>query len=46
VDGILDSRAETFAIELPAAEFANATSVEVILYDQPGNSQSRRLALP
>ncbi|MEO6874290.1 MAG: hypothetical protein ABI222_05665 [Opitutaceae bacterium] len=43
VDGIRDSREETFILEIPAGKTAGATSVEVILYDAAGNSTSRRL---
>ena len=42
-DGIRDSREETFALEIPLAKAAGATSVEVLLYDAAGNSASRRL---
>jgi len=45
VDGIRDSREETFTIELPLARATNATSVEVILYDQVGNTAARRLKI-
>jgi hypothetical protein len=45
-DGILDSREETFAADVPAGRIAGATSVEVLLYDAAGNSTARRLALP
>lgn len=45
VDGILDGRKETFVLELPVARAAGATSVEVILYDEAGNSSARRLPL-
>ncbi len=45
LDGIRDSREETFAIELPLARATNATSVEVILYDQIGNTTARRLKI-
>ncbi len=44
-DGIRDSREETFTIELPLARATNATSVEVILYDQTGNTAARRLKI-
>jgi hypothetical protein len=43
VDGIRDGREETFSYEIPHARVANATSVEVTLYDASGNSASRRL---
>jgi len=42
-DGIRDGREETFAIEIPLARAAGATSVEVVLYDAAGNATSRRL---
>jgi hypothetical protein len=44
-DGILDSRAERFVLEIPEAKAAGATSVEVILYDRSGNTASRRVSL-
>ena len=44
-DGVLDSRTERFVVEIPAARAAGATAVEILLYDQPGNSSSRRLPL-
>jgi hypothetical protein len=44
-DGILDGRAETFVLELPADRVAGATSVEVTLYDSAGNGATRRLGL-
>jgi hypothetical protein len=46
VDGILDSRAETFRTEIPAALLVGATALEVILLDQAGNSSARRVELP
>jgi hypothetical protein len=45
VDGILDGRHEKFVAEIPEALAAGATSVEILLYDQSGNSASVRLAL-
>lgn len=45
VDGILDSRREKFVAEFTDAKAANATSVEIVLYDKSGNSTSRRLPL-
>jgi hypothetical protein len=42
-DGIRDGREETFTLELPFARIANATSVEVSLYDSAGNAATRRL---
>jgi hypothetical protein len=44
-DGILDGHQETFVAEIPEARAAGATSVEIILYDQAGNSSSVRLPL-
>lgn len=44
-DGILDGRQETFIAEIPEARAAGATSVEIVLYDQAGNSSSVRLPL-
>ncbi len=44
-DGILDGKQETFVAEISEARAAGATSVEVILYDQAGNSSSMRLPL-
>jgi len=44
-DGILDGLQETFVAEIPEARAAGATSVEIILYDQPGNSSSVRVPL-
>ena len=44
VDGIRDSREETFRIEIPLARAAGATSAEVILYDAADNSTSRRIS--
>jgi hypothetical protein len=46
VDGVLDSRAETFVAEVPLADVGRANSVEILLYDSTGNSTSRRLPLP
>ena len=43
VDGLLDSREETFVMEFPDAKTAGATSVEIILYDQADNASSIRL---
>lgn len=43
LDGIRDSREETFTLELPLARATQATSVEVILYDDAGNTTSQRL---
>lgn len=44
-DGILDSRRETFVAEFTDAKAANATSVEITLYDKSGNSAARRVSL-
>ena len=44
-DGILDGREEKFILELPEARTAGATSIEILLYDQAGNSSSVRLPL-
>jgi hypothetical protein len=43
-DGVRDGREETFVLEIPITRVANATSVEVILYDMAGNGASRRLS--
>lgn len=45
VDGILDGREESFLLEIPASRVADATSVEILLYDAPGNNSARRLEL-
>jgi hypothetical protein len=42
-DGVRDGREETFELELPVSRVANATSVEVTLYDAAGNGTARRL---
>jgi hypothetical protein len=42
-DGVRDGREETFVLELPLARVSNATSLEVSLADQAGNSVARRL---
>lgn len=44
-DGIRDGKRETFVVEIPAAKAAGATSVEIIVYDQIGNSSSVRVPL-
>jgi len=44
LDGIRDGREETFVLEIPDAKVADATSVEVVLYDAAGNSAARRLS--
>ncbi len=43
VDGIRDSREETFAIDLAAGRVAGATAVDVTLYDAVGNSATKHL---
>lgn len=43
-DGVRDGREETFVLEVPLARIANATSVEVTLYDAAGNGTARRLS--
>lgn len=45
-DGILDQWAETFATEIPDAQLAGATAVEILLYDDAGNHAARRVAIP
>ncbi|MBI3884360.1 MAG: hypothetical protein HY302_01320 [Opitutae bacterium] len=44
-DGIRDGREEKFIAEFPDAKASGATSVEILLYDEPGNSTSVRLPL-
>ncbi|HVU17285.1 MAG TPA: hypothetical protein VHD32_10180 [Candidatus Didemnitutus sp.] len=44
-DGVLDSKTERFVAEFPESRATGATSVEIILYDQGGNSSSKRLPL-
>ncbi|MFO1446637.1 MAG: hypothetical protein U1F61_00560 [Opitutaceae bacterium] len=44
LDGIRDSRTETFVLELPLSRVAGATSAEVLLYDDHANSVSVRLS--
>jgi hypothetical protein len=44
VDGILDGRQEKFLLEVPLAKIANATAVEVTLYDAAGNGATKRLS--
>ncbi len=46
VDGILDGREETFELRTPVQNVVGATSVEIHLADQSGNTASRRLPLP
>jgi hypothetical protein len=41
-DGIRDARTETFVIEVPFSRIADATSVEVSLYDAAGNTVTKR----
>jgi hypothetical protein len=43
VDGIRDSREETFVLEVPLAKVTGATSLEVTLYDTAGNSATKRI---
>jgi len=43
VNGIRDSREETFSLDVPLAKVADATNVEITLYDSAGNGVSRRL---
>jgi len=42
-DGVLDGREETFTIEIPDVKTSNATSVEIILYDQSSNATTVRV---
>ncbi|HEY4301710.1 MAG TPA: hypothetical protein VGM73_12615 [Candidatus Didemnitutus sp.] len=44
-DGVLDSRSERFVVEIPDTRASGATSVEIVLYDQAGNSSSKRIPL-
>ncbi len=44
-DGLLDGREETFVAEIPEAVAAGATSVEITVYDRPGNAASVRVPL-
>jgi hypothetical protein len=46
LDGIRDSQSETFVLEIPVSRIAGATSVEVTLFDEPGNRTARRVSLP
>lgn len=46
MDGILDGREETFELQTPVQNVTGATSVEIYLADQPGNTATRRLAVP
>ena len=43
-DGVRDSRAERFTLEVPLAKVSNATSAEVTLYDAAGNGTPRRVS--
>jgi hypothetical protein len=43
LDGIRDSREETFRLEVPLDRIATATAVEVSLYDAAGNASTKRL---
>lgn len=42
-DGLRDSREETFSLTVPLARIADATQVELALYDEAGNRVTRRL---
>jgi hypothetical protein len=44
-DGVLDSQHETFVAEIPESLATGATSVEILLYDDAGNSSSARVSL-
>jgi hypothetical protein len=44
-DAIRDSRAESFTLRVPAEKALGATSVEVFLTDERGNTRSRRVGL-
>ncbi len=44
-DAIRDSRAESFTLRLEPEKALNATTVEVLLYDELGNATSRRVTL-
>jgi hypothetical protein len=46
VDGILDGQEEFFSLEIPVSRVSDATSVEILLYDAPGNNSARRVDLP
>jgi len=46
VDGINDGREETYEVQCPAARVSGATSVEIRLADEVGNTAVRRLTLP
>jgi hypothetical protein len=39
-------REESYEVPVPAAKVSGATSVEIHLYDRPGNSPARRLVRP
>lgn len=43
LDGIRDGRSETFVLDLPISRVADASSVEVVLYDAMGNTRTKRL---
>ncbi|HKB92116.1 MAG TPA: hypothetical protein VKC60_16485, partial [Opitutaceae bacterium] len=45
VDGILDGRDETFEITVPLSKVGEASSVEVTIADQAGNSTAKRLPI-
>jgi len=44
-DGIRDSKSETFVARVPLGKVVGATSVEIFLYDDPGNSSARRVEI-
>jgi hypothetical protein len=46
IDGIRDSREETFVLEEPLSKASGATGIEVTLYDASGNSTTKHLAMP
>jgi hypothetical protein len=46
VDGINDGREETYELPCPVAKVVGATSVEIRLSDEAGNTAARRLPLP
>ena len=45
-DGILDGQSESFTLDLPADRAAGATAIEIIAYDNIGNSAARRVDCP
>lgn len=46
VDGLSDSRTESFTFTLPSSRIAPATEVEIIVVDAAGNASARRLRIP